>query len=408
MAALPRLWLADRMWTARWGQAATLIEDAALVVLGEQIAYAGPRAALPAAWVELCAAPVAQARLITPGLIDAHTHLVFAGSRADEYEQRLAGASYADIAARGGGIAASVRATRAASEDELLAAALQRARALMADGVTTVEIKSGYGLEAAAEAKMLRVARRIGSELGIRVRTSYLALHALPGEWRERRAEYVDLACGAWLASAHAEGLVDAVDAYLEHLAFDRHEVRKLFESARALGLPLKLHAEQLSNQHGAALAAEFGALSADHLEYLDADGVAAMARAGTVAMLIPAAYLLLKETQLPPIAALRQAGVPMAVASDLNPGTSPILSLRLAMSLACTLFGLTVEEAWRGATLHAARALGLGEATGCLQTSAPADFVLWDAASPAELLYWLGDRRAQQIVCAGRIVAVA
>lgn len=298
--------------------------------------------------------------LVTPGLVDCHTHLVFAGDRANEFEMRLEGADYAAIARAGGGIVSSVRNTRQASEGELFTQSLPRAQALLADGVTTLEIKSGYGLETQAERHMLRAARRIGKALGITVRTSFLGLHALPPEYAEDRTRYVDLVCQDMLPTLAGEGLVDAVDAFCENIGFSHAETRRLFEVARELGLPVKLHAEQLSNQHGAALVAEFGGLSADHLEYLDEAGIEAMAKAGTVATLLPGAYYALRDTHLPPIDLLRKHHVPIAIATDLNPGTSPLLSQRLAMNLGCTLFRLTPEEVLRGATVNAARALGL------------------------------------------------
>lgn len=369
-----------------------LIEDAAIGIVGSRIVYAGRRADLPLApdamaeRVELLGGA-----LVTPGLIDAHTHLVFAGHRAHEFDMRLNGATYAEIAQAGGGILSTVRATRAASEDELFAMSLPRARALLRDGVTTVEIKSGYGLDVESERRQLRVARRIGQALGITVRTTYLALHALAPEFVDRRKEFVDAVCQDWLPRLHGEGLVDAVDAFCEGIAFTPAETRGLFEAAGALGLPVKLHADQLSDLGGAALAAEFGALSADHLEYTNDEAVARMANAGTVAMLLPAAYYCLRETTLPPVEAFRRQGVAMAVASDLNPGTSPILSLRLAMNQACTLFRLTPEEAIRGTTLHAARALGLAARKGRLAAGYDADLAVWEVGAPAELCYWIG-----------------
>jgi imidazolonepropionase len=369
-----------------------LIEDAAIGIVGNRIVYAGRRVDLPLApdtmaeRVELLGGA-----LVTPGLVDAHTHLVFAGHRAHEFDMRLNGATYAEIAQAGGGILSTVRATRAASEDELFAMSLPRARALLRDGVTTVEIKSGYGLDVESERRQLRVARRIGQALGITVRTTYLALHALAPEFVDRRKEFVDAVCQEWLPRLHGEGLVDAVDAFCEGIAFTPAETRRLFEAACALGLPVKLHADQLSDLGGAALAAEFGALSADHLEYTNDEAVARMAKAGTVAMLLPAAYYCLRETTLPPVEAFRRQGVAMAVASDLNPGTSPILSLRLAMNQACTLFRLTPEEAIRGTTLHAARALGLAARKGRLAAGYDADLAVWEVGAPAELCYWIG-----------------
>lgn len=341
---------------------------------------------------------------VTPGLVDCHTHLVFAGDRAREFEQRLAGASYEQIARAGGGILSTVRAVRAASEDALLAESLPRARALLADGATTLEIKSGYGLDLAGERRMLRVARRIGEALGIGVRATYLAAHALPPEFEGRADAYIDVVI-EWLPGLHDEGLVDAVDAYCEGIGFSPGQTRRVFEAARSLGLPVKLHADQLSDLGGAGLVAEFGGLSADHVEYSSDDGVRAMAASGAVAVLLPGAFHVLRETRLPPIEAFRAHGVPMAIATDCNPGTSPLLSLRQAMQLACTHFRLTPCEALRGATMHAARALGL-EDRGVLRTGLRADFVHWDIRDPAELGYWLGGDFARSVHAGGHRVA--
>lgn len=342
--------------------------------------------------------------LVTPGLIDAHTHLVYAGSRAHEFELRLQGASYEDIARAGGGIRSTVAATRAASEDTLFELAAARARQLMAEGVTTVEVKSGYGLSADDEARCLRVARRLGRELPLTVRTTSLAAHALPPEFEGRADDYIDAVC-RWLPAWHAEGLVDAVDAFCERIAFSPAQTERLFRAARALGLPVKLHAEQLSDSGGAALAARHGALSCDHLEHLSEEGIVAMARAGTVALLLPGAYYFLRDTTLPPVAALRRAGVPMAIATDHNPGSSPTLSLPLMLNMACTLFRLTPEEALAGATRHAARALGLHASHGQLRAGHTADFALWDAAHPRELAYRFGERLCRGVVRAGEPV---
>jgi imidazolonepropionase len=378
------------------------IGDAALGWKDGRIVFADAQAKLPAT-------PQALARVvesaagdwITPGLIDCHTHLVFGGERAGEFEQRLQGATYEQIARAGGGIVSSVRATRAASEDELLAATLPRARALRADGVTTIEIKSGYGLDLGNELKMLRVARRVGPELGIEVRTSFLGAHALPPEFAGRADEYVDLICEHMLPAAARQGLADAVDAYCEGIGFSPAQTRRVFEAARMHGLPVKLHADQLSDLGGAALVAEFDGLSADHVEYSNAEGVRAMAAKGSVAVLLPGAFLCLREARLPPLDAFRREGVPMAVATDCNPGTSPLLSLRLAMNLACTLFRLTPEESLRGATVHAARALGLSD-RGRLAPGLRADFVRWRVSRPAELCYWLGGTLMRESWCGG------
>ncbi len=327
---------------------------------------------------------------VTPGLIDCHTHLVYAGNRVNEWEQRLNGASYADISAAGGGIRSTVNATRAASEESLLTQSLPRLQSLLADGVTTVEIKSGYGLDLASEAKMLRVARQLGQEYSVTVRTTFLGAHALPPEFARRSDAYIDYLIADVLPVLHAEGLVDAVDAFCESIGFTAGQVRRLFVAARHLNLPVKCHAEQLTDSAGAALVAEFGGLSADHLEYLSQAGVDAMAKAGTVAVLLPGAFYFLHETKLPPIAALRAAGVPMAVATDCNPGTSPLTSIRMAMNMACTLFGLTPEEALRGTTCNAARALGLAD-RGKLAVGLRADLAVWDIDQPAALAHDMG-----------------
>jgi imidazolonepropionase len=377
------------------------IEDGALGWRDGRIAFVGTRE--QAARLHAGETVDAHGDCITPGLVDCHTHAAFAGDRAAEFEQRLQGADYEQIARAGGGILSTVRHTRAADEDALLAASLPRARALRGDGVTTLEIKSGYGLDFEHERKMLRVARRIGDALGIGVRTTFLGAHALPAEFAGDADAYID-AVVAWLPRLHAEGLVDAVDAFCERIGFDAAQTRRVFAAARALGLPVKLHADQLSDGGGAALVAEFGGLSADHVEHTSHAGVAAMARAGTVAVLLPGAFHVLRETKLPPLAEFRAQGVPMAVATDCNPGTSPLLSLRQAMQLACTHFRLTPEEALRGATVHAAQALGLAD-RGCLHVGLRADFVRWRVAQPAELCYWLGGDLAAAVYAGGRRV---
>lgn len=343
----------------------------------------------------------ARGALVTPGLIDCHTHLVFAGERANEFEMRLQGRSYQEIAAAGGGIVSTVRATRAASDGALRAASLPRARCLLRDGVTTIEIKSGYGLDTASELRMLQCARGLGHDLGIDVRTTFLGAHALAPEYAGRSDDYIDHVCRDMLPAVYAAGLADAVDAFCEGVGFSPAQTRRVFEAARALGLPVKLHADQLSDLGGAGLVAEFGGLSADHVEYSSLASVEAMARAGTVAVLLPAAFYALRESRLPPIEAFREHGVAMAVASDLNPGTSPMTSLRLAMNMACTLFRLTPEEALRGTTVHAARALGLAD-RGRLQVGLRADLVLWAAQHPAELSYWIGGLPPRQVFSAG------
>ena len=340
--------------------------------------------------------------LITPGLVDCHTHLVFGGDRAHEFDLRLNGASYEDIARAGGGIVSTLKATRAASEDALVTQGLPRARALLADGVTTFEIKSGYGLELDAERRMLRAARRIGDALGVTVRTTFLGLHALPPEFADQREAYVALVCNELLPALANEGLVDAVDAFCEGIGFTRAETQRAFEHAKLLGLPVKLHAEQLSDQDGAALVADFNGLSADHLEYLSESGIRAMADKGTVAVLLPGAFYALRETRLPPIDLLRQYRVPLAIATDCNPGTSPLLSLRLAANMGCTLFRMTPEEALRGITINAARALGLTD-RGTLAVGQRGDMVVWHVTQPAELCYWIGGSLARTVYTAGR-----
>jgi imidazolonepropionase len=377
-----------------------LVADAALAWRDGVITYAGPRVDLPADARHGIEAHAFDGGVITPGLVDCHTHLVFAGNRAAEFEQRLQGASYEQIARAGGGILSTVRAVRAASEEALLAQSLPRAKALLRDGVTTLEIKSGYGLDFDNERKMLRVARSIGETLGITVRTTYLAVHALPPEFTSDADGYVAMAID-WLARLHTEGLVDAVDAFCEGIGFSPAQTRRVFEAARTLGLPVKLHADQLSDLGGAALASEFRALSADHIEHTSEAGVRAMAASGTVAVLLPGAFHVLRDTHVPPVAALRTHGVPMAVATDCNPGTSPLLSLRQAMQLACTHFRLTPEEALRGATVHAARALGLSD-RGVLRSGMRADFVHWRTGEPAELCYWLGGDVAAAVFANG------
>ena len=383
------------------------IEDGALGWKDGLLAFVGPRDALPAAPETLADEVIeVDGGWVTPGLVDCHTHLVFAGDRAHEFELRLQGASYEDIARAGGGIVSTVRAVREADEDALLAQSLPRAQALLADGATTLEIKSGYGLDFESERRMLRAARRIGETLGVTVRTTFLGAHALPPEFSGQPDTYIDAVID-WLPRLHAEGLVDAVDAFCEGIGFTPAQTRRVFEAARALDLPVKLHADQLSDLGGAALVAEFGGLSADHVEYTHDDAVRAMAAAGTVAVLLPGAFHCLRETQRPPVDAFRTHGVPMAVATDANPGTSPLLSLRLAMSLACTHFRLTPEEALRGATVHAARALGLHD-RGLLRVGLRADLVLWNLHRPAELSYWLGGDLARLVVASGQRLSAA
>ncbi len=388
--------LATMSGTTGWGW----IEDGTLLVEGDTIVWAGADADLSRE-VAVQEEFHLHGALITPGLIDAHTHLVYGGDRAAEFELRLQGASYEEIARAGGGIRSTVAATRAASSELLFTTAAARARTLMQEGVTTVEIKSGYGLSAEHEARCLAVARRIGAELPLTVRTTSLAAHALPPEFAGRPDDYIAEAC-TWLAAQQAAGLVDAVDAFCDSIGFTPAQTERIFQAARSLGLPVKLHAEQLSDQSGAALAARYGALSCDHLEYLSASGIAALRNAGTVAMLLPGAYYFLRDTRLPPVQALRDAGVPMAIATDHNPGSSPCLSLLLMLNMACTLFRLTPEEAWRGVTVHAARALGLRD-RGTLASGQRADFAVWNAEHPRELAYRFGHNPCRAVVCAGQ-----
>jgi imidazolonepropionase len=382
----------------------SVIEDAAIVSNAGLIEWIGPRAEVPA--LEIARTVDLNGAWVTPGLIDCHTHAVFGGNRSGEFEQRLQGVSYAEIAAQGGGIASTVRATRAASEDELFASARQRVQALMRDGVTTLEIKSGYGLDLVNERKMLRVARRLADELPLAVRTTCLAAHALPPEYAGRADDYIAHICDEMLPALAEEGLVDAVDAFCEHLAFSPAQVERLFIKARELGLPVKLHAEQLSSLHGSSLAARYQALSADHLEFMTEEDAIAMAQAGTVAVLLPGAFYFLRETQLPPMDALRRHGVKIALASDLNPGTSPGLSLRLMLNMGCTLFRMTPEEALAGVTVHAASALGLGDSHGSLEAGKVADFVAWQIERPADLAYWLGGDLPKRVVRKGHEIS--
>ena len=399
------IWLNARLATmADTGVPYGALEDGALATRGGRIAWVGAIGDLPgkpealAETVHDCGG-----RWITPGLIDCHTHLIYGGNRAGEFEQRLEGASYEEIARAGGGIASTVAATRAASEDALYEAAQPILRSLMAEGVTTIEIKSGYGLDTANEAKMLRVARRLGGTPALTVRTTFLGAHALPPEFEGRADDYIDAVCTEMLPVIAGENLADAVDAFCEGIGFSREQTSRVFEAAKAHGLPVKLHAEQLSNLRGAVLAAEYGALSADHLEHLDDEGVAAMAGAGTIAVLLPGAYYFLRETNAPPVDKLRAAGVPIAIASDSNPGSSPAGSILLMANMACTLFRLTPEEALAGITRNAGLALGIGARVGTLEVGKDADFVLWDIDEPAELAYRIGFNPCAGVVKGGR-----
>ena len=400
-----QLWTHCRVATmqASSSQPYGLIEDAALVVEGDTVAWVGPRSELP---VSLSARAVVQhdagGALITPGLIDCHTHLVYGGDRANEFELRLKGATYEEVAASGGGIVSTVKATRAASHNELLAQSLPRLKRLMGEGVTTIEIKSGYGLALEHEQKTLAVARELGRTQPVNVRTTFLGAHAIPPEFAGRTDDYVDDVL-RMLPMLHANGLVDAVDAFCERIAFSTAQTERVFAAARALGLPVKLHAEQLSDSGGALLAARYGAVSCDHLEWLSDDGAAAMASAGTVAVLLPGAFYFLRETKLPPMELLRQHGVPMAISTDCNPGSSPCTSILLMLNMACTLFRLTPEEALAGVTRNAALALGLPD-RGVLAAGMRADFVLWDVGQPAALSYLLGANPLISTVFGGNV----
>lgn len=400
---------ADGLWTGL-RLAADPDAQAAIVVAQGAIRWAGARSALPAEFAGLAPHDGGGA-LVTPGLVDCHTHLIYGGQRANEFAMRLAGATYEEVAKAGGGIVSSVRATREADEDTLFAQAAARLEQLLADGVCAIEIKSGYGLSLEHERKQLRVARRLGEAYGVTVRTTFLGAHALPPEYAGQpngSADYIDLVCNQMLPALATEGLVDAVDVFCERIAFSLAETEQVFQAAKALGLPVKLHAEQLSDMGGAALAAHYGALSCDHIEHLSGEGIAAMRRSGTVAVLLPGAYYTLRDTHLPPIDALRAAGVPMAVSTDHNPGTSPALSLLLMVNMACTLFRLTVPEALDGVTVHAARALGLQATHGAIAPGMPANFVLWNVREAAELAYWFGQRPVRTVVRQGRIAVGA
>jgi len=377
-----------------------LVDDAALVLTGGKIAWVGTQANLPSDYAALSVHDMG-GRLVTPALIDCHTHVVHGGNRATEFEMRLQGASYEEVARAGGGIVSTMTATRRASEDDLVAAALPYVDAMIAEGLAVIEIKSGYGLEQDTELRMLRAARRIGQLRPVLVRTSYLAAHAVPVEYKGRADAYIDQVCIPALYSAHVEGLVDAVDGFCEGIAFSPAQIERVFQVAQSLGLPVKLHAEQLSNLGGAALAARYGAMSADHLEHLDEAGVVAMAAAGTVAVILPGAFYTLRETQMPPIDLLRKHGVPMAVATDMNPGSSPMTSLLLAMNMACTLFRMTPAEALAGAATHAARALGLTD-RGTLASGQIADLAVWNCGHPAELAYRIGFNPLHQRIIGG------
>ena len=393
------VWLGADIVTMRDGHY-NVIADGALAVDQGNIIWVGARSACPAF------APREQHQfsggIVTPGLVDCHTHLVFGGDRSQEFEQRLNGVSYADIAAQGGGILSTVRATRAATQAQLVASARWRLDRLLAEGVTTVEIKSGYGLDETSELTLLRAIRELAQTVPADVLATCLAAHSFPPEFKDNPQGWIDIICERLLPQVKAQGLADAVDAFCEHLAFSPQQVSQVFDAARSLGMPLKLHAEQLSSLGGATLAARYGALSADHLEYATEADAQAMAQHGTVAVLLPGAFYLLRETQRPPVALFRKHGVRMALASDANPGTSPALSLRLMLNMGCTLFGLTPEEALAGVTLWGAKALGLQQTHGSLETGKVANFVHWPLARPAELVYWLGGELPCQVIYRG------
>ena len=405
--AFDSVWLNNQIATMCSGATAYgEVPDGAVAVTDGKIEWVGPRSELP----EVGMSPEtkiydAGGAWLTPGLIDCHTHLVFGGDRADEFEARLRGASYADIARAGGGIRSTIRATREATPEELEEGAVARARKLLRQGVTTLEIKSGYGMDVATELRMLRVARRIGERLPLTVRTTLLALHALPPEFHGRRDDFVALVTGELLPAAVEAGLVDMVDAFCEGIAFTPDECASFFQKAADLGIPVRLHADQLSDTGGAELAARFSALSADHLEYASEDGVRAMAGSESVAVLLPGAFYYLGETRTPPVDMFRDHGVPMALATDANPGSSPILSLLTILNMGCTLYGLTPEEALAGVTRNAALALGLGAHLGTVEVGKRADLVIWDVAHPRELVYWIGANPCRTVIRGGAVL---
>ncbi|ARU17581.1 imidazolonepropionase (plasmid) [Croceicoccus marinus] len=382
------IWTRAKLATIENGRL-RIVDRGLVAAMDGHIIYAGPAADAPA--LEAARTVDCEGRLITPGLIDCHTHLVFAGNRSAEHEMRRTGASYEEISQAGGGIKSTMQSTRAASEDELVAAALPRLDTLIAEGATTVEVKSGYGLDLNTEMRMLRAARRLGNERPVTICTTFLGAHALPPEFARRADDYIDLVVDEMIPAVAEAGLADAVDAFCENIGFTTAQTERVLAAAEAHGLPIKLHAEQLSDQHGAALAARYGALSADHLEYLDEVGVAAMARSGTVATLLPGAFYFMRETRKPPVALLREAGVPMALATDCNPGTSPLTSLLLTMNMGSVLFGLTVDECLAGVTHNAARALGLCDRTGELAVGRQCDLAIWNVGDPAELVHRMG-----------------
>ena len=375
-----------------------LIENGAVVISADRIKWVGAEKELPDEFEGLQGKNL-EGRLVTPALIDCHTHLVYGGSRATEFELRLNGASYEEIARNGGGILSTVTATRNASEDELLAQSLPRLDAFLAEGVATIEIKSGYGLDIETEIKMLRVARQLGKERSVRVKTSFLGAHAIPPEFSGKADAYIDFVCEEVLPAVHYENLADAVDGFCENIAFSPNQISRVFEKAKSFGLPVKLHAEQLSNLGGATLAAKYGALSADHLEFLDQTGVEVMGESGTVAVLLPGAFYTLRETQLPPLDSLRKAEVPIAIATDCNPGSSPLTSILLCMNMSCTLFRMTPEEALCGVTVVAAQALGIGDEVGTIEVGKKAELAVWNLDQPAELAYRAGFNPLEEMV---------
>ena len=380
------------------GKSYGLIENGAVVISADRIKWVGAEKELPDEFAGLQGKNL-EGRLITPALIDCHTHLVYGGSRATEFELRLNGASYEEIARNGGGILSTVTATRNASENELLAQSLPRLDALLSEGVATIEIKSGYGLDIETEIKMLRVARQLGKERSVRVKTSFLGVHAIPPEFSGKADAYIDFVCEEVLPAVHYENLADAVDGFCENIAFSPKQISRVFEKAKSFGLPVKLHAEQLSNLGGATLAAKYGALSADHLEFLDQTGVEVMGESGTVAVLLPGAFYTLRETQLPPLDSLRKAEVPIAIATDCNPGSSPLTSILLCMNMSCTLFRMTPEEALCGVTIIAAQALGIGDEVGTIEVGKKAELAVWNVDHPAELAYRVGFNPLEEMV---------
>ena len=406
MTSVYALWTNAHLATMKPGTGYGAVQNGALAVSDGVIAWVGPESEIPA---EIRRKTKfyhdAAGAWITPGLIDCHTHLVYGGNRAAEFERRLQGATYAEIAAEGGGILSTVKATRSSDRETLLRLASPRLEALLAEGVTTVEIKSGYGLDLDTELRMLAAARELGRRYPVTVKTTFLGAHALPPEYAGRADDYIDFVCSTVMPEMKSRGLADAVDAFCETIGFTKKQTGKVFETAKRLGLPVKLHAEQLSDRQGALLAAEFHALSADHLKYLSETGARAMAENGVIAVLLPGAFYFLREKRLPPVDLLRRHGVPMALSTDCNPGSSPATSLLTMMNMGCTLFGLTPEEALAGVTGNAAKALGLEAGKGTLEPGKDADFVLWDVESPSELSYWIGFNPCRQVVVGGKQV---